>query len=263
MTSPSTRRMPSLFIGHGSPLNAIEPSPYSRAWAALGRRLPTPRAVLCISAHWYVPGSPVTADDAPRTLHDFRGFPPALYAVNYPAPGDPGLARRVAALATPTPVPLSLDWGLDHGSWSVLVHLYPDARVPVLQLGIDARQPPAFHYALGQRLAPLLDEGVLVLGSGNVVHNLGLIDWREDAPPQPYASEFEATVVAAVRDGRDTALIDYPALGPAARQAVPTPEHYLPLLYVLGTRQAGEAADTPLAGISHGSISMLCVTVGG
>jgi 4,5-DOPA dioxygenase extradiol len=233
------RPMPTLFVGHGSPMNAIEDNDFSRAWRALGTRLPRPRAILCVSAHWETAGVAVTADARPATIHDFYGFPEALYAVDYPAPGDAALARRVVELLAPLPVRLADDWGLDHGAWSVLRLIYPDADVPVVQLGIDTTLPAAHHGALARHLAPLRDEGVLVMGSGNIVHNLRYFR-RAGGPPLDWAARFDAAVRSRVERGDMDTLENCDGLGPDARLAVPTPEHYLPLLYVLALRRADD-----------------------
>ena len=255
--------MPALFVGHGNPMNAIGHNAWTRGWAAIGAALPRPRAILAVSAHWYVPETAVTAMPAPRTIHDFAGFPPALSAVRYPAPGDPALAERVAALLAPTPVRLDRSWGLDHGTWSVLVHMFPRADVPVVQLAIDGTQPPEFHLALGRRLAPLRDEGVLVVGSGNLVHHLHAYAWGS-RPVEPYdwALRFEARARELLVAGEDAALAAYEALGDDALLSVPTPDHYLPLLYVLGLRRAGDTVGFPVEGIDGGSVSMLAVQIG-
>ena len=253
---------PALFLGHGSPMLAIEPSRYGDAWQHLGRSLPRPRAILAVSAHWYIRGIAVTAQAQPRTIHDFYGFPPALFAVRYPAPGNPQLARRVAQLLAPTPVRLDEDWGLDHGTWSVARHAYPAADIPIVQLSIDATLSPAQHYALAQRLAPLRDEGVLVLGSGNVVHNLALLQFDGAASAPPWAQSFNAAVRAAVQERRHADLANYGTLDAGAAMSVPTPEHYLPLLYVLALQRHGESASLPVDGIELGAISMMCVQVG-
>ncbi len=259
-----TELLPAIFFGHGNPLNALQENDYTRGWAALGRALPRPRAILCVSAHWYVPETAVTAMAAPRTIHDFGGFPPELYQVQYPAPGSPALAERVQALLAPLPVRRDEQWGLDHGTWSVLCHAFPQADVPVVQLSLDATQPAAFHYELGQRLAPLRAEGVLIIGSGNLVHNLRAYAWgQREAQPYDWAERFEARVRALLLAGDDGPLIDYETLGPEARLAVPTPEHYLPLLYVLGARGTDEPVAFPIEGIEGGSISMLTVQFGG
>jgi 4,5-DOPA dioxygenase extradiol len=254
---------PALFLGHGSPMLAIEPSRYGTAWQEMGRKLPRPRAILAVSAHWYIRGTAVTAQSQPRTIHDFYGFPPALYAVQYPAPGDPHLAARVSALLAPTPVRPDEEWGLDHGTWSVLRHMYPQADIPVVQLSIDARLSGPQHYTLAQRLAPLRDEGVLVLGSGNVVHNLRQLQFDAAATPPAWAQTFNTAVRTAVQGGRHAELAAYESLDAGADLSVPTPEHYLPLLYVLALQRPGEIASMPLDGIELGAISMLCVQLGG
>ena len=229
-------RMPALFLGHGSPMNAIEDNEFHRGWRALGQRLPRPRAVLCVSAHWETRGVYAGAADSPETIHDFYGFPQALFDVQYRAPGDPGLARRAAELAGAQQDP---DRGLDHGAWGVLIAMYPDASVPVVQLSLDTTQPGAFHYALAKKLAPLRDAGILVVGSGNIVHNLGV--WRPgDGRPYDWALRFDAEVRRRIDAGDHQALADYPSLGADARLSVPTPEHYLPLLYVLALQDKGE-----------------------
>jgi 4,5-DOPA dioxygenase extradiol len=260
----STARMPAVFLGHGNPMNALRDNAWSRAWATLGAALePRPRAVLAVSAHWYVTGTAVTAMASPRTIHDFGGFPRDLFAVRYPAPGDPALAARVAELLAPLPVRADDAWGLDHGTWSVLCHVFPAAEIPVVQLSIDETMPPAFHYELGRRLRVLRDEGVLILGSGDVVHNLEAYAWGGH-PAQPYdwAVRFESTVREHLVTGDHAGLIDYAALGKDALLCVPTPEHYLPLLYVLGASFAGEPVAFPAEGIDGGSVSMLAVRFG-
>jgi 4,5-DOPA dioxygenase extradiol len=254
-------RLPAVFFGHGSPMNAIEDNGYTEAWARLGRELPRPRAVLAISAHWYGPGTHVTAMERPPTIHDFGNFPRALHEFEYPAPGDPVLAARVAELLAPLPVAADERWGLDHGTWSVLTHVYPDADVPVVQLSLDENQPPEFHYALGERLAPLRDEGVLVIASGNVVHNLDA--FRGPRPVgDDWAGRFERRVRELAAAGDGIALTRFEQLGPEARLAVPTPEHYLPLLPILGTRRADEPVTFPTEGTVGGALSMLSVRVG-
>jgi 4,5-DOPA dioxygenase extradiol len=257
-------RLPAVFLGHGNPMNALQQNAWTRAWAALGAGLaPRPRAVLAISAHWYIAGTAVTAMTAPRTIHDFGGFPRELFAVRYPAAGDPALAGRVTELLAPLPVERDQSWGLDHGTWSVLCHVFPEADVPVVQLSIDGTQPPAFHYELGTRLRPLRDEGVLILGSGDVVHNLEAYAWgRHPAQPYDWALRFESTVCERLVAGDYASLINYSAFGNDALLSVPTPEHYLPLLYVLGTSVPGEFVTFPTEGIDGGSVSMLAVRFG-
>jgi len=255
--------MPAVFLGHGSPMNALSDNAHTQAWTALGRSVPRPRAVLAVSAHWYIPHCAVTANAWPPTIHDFGGFPEALYQASYPAPGSPELARRVLELLDPVPVDLDEGWGLDHGTWSVLAHVFPDADIPVVQLALDRTRDPAYHLDLGRRLRPLREEGVLIVGSGNVVHNLARYAWDgEPAPAPEWAVRFEARVREAVTAGDDTALADYPGLDPEARLAVPTPEHFLPLLYVLGPRLETDPVTFPTEGLEGGTISMLSARIG-
>ena len=258
-----TETMPAVFFGHGNPLNALARNEYTEAWAALGRDLPRPRAVLCVSAHWYVPGTSVTATESPRTIHDFGGFPRELYEFQYPAPGDPELADRVRELLAPAPVGLDYRWGLDHGTWSVLCHVFPRADVPVVQLSIDETQAPSFHYELAKRLAPLRDEGVLVMGSGNLVHNLHAYAWgRHKVEPFDWAVRFEGRTRELLLAGNDGPLVAYETLGRDALLAAPTPDHYLPLVYVIALRREGERVSFPVEGVDGGSVSMLSVRIG-
>ena len=244
-------------------MNALARNRYTERWAAIGAEIPRPKAVLCISAHWYVSGAALTVNTAPRTIHDFGGFPPELYQVQYPAPGDPQLARRVQKALAPLPVELDERWGLDHGTWSVLRHLYPQADVPVVQLSIDQTRAAPFHYEIGQRLAKLREEGVLIVGSGNLVHNLRAYEWGRDADdPYDWAARFETAAKEMILSGESKPLIGYESLGRDAMLSVPTPEHYLPLLYVLGARQQGETATFPVEGIDGRSMSMLAVRIG-
>lgn len=256
-------RMPVVFVGHGSPMNTLERNRYTEGWSQIASSLPRPRAVLAISAHWYIDGTAVTAMEEPRTIHDFGGFPEELHRFQYPAPGDPDLAARVRHLLAPVPVALDEGgWGLDHGTWSVLAHMYPKADVPVVQLAIDRGEPNEFHYALGQSLAALRDDGILILGSGDVVHNLRLMQRRPDAKPPDWATVFNDHVRDCLKRRDHAALIDYEAFGQAARLSVPTPEHYLPLLYVIGAQGEDEPIWFPTDGIDMGSISMMSVIVG-
>ena len=257
------RRMPALFVGHGNPMNALENNSYTGGWSAIGAALPQPSAILSISAHWYGPGTAVTAMDEPPTIHDFGGFPADLYAFEYPASGDPALASRVEQLLAPAFVESDQQWGLDHGTWAVLCHLFPDAEVPAVQLKIDETQPPEFHYDIGTRLAPLRDEGILILGSGNVVHNLHAYAWgRHPVEPFDWALRFERRLRRALDERDDQALIDYEAWGRDALLAVPTPEHFLPLLYIVGLRREDDELRFPVEGIDGGSVSMLAVQFG-
>jgi 4,5-DOPA dioxygenase extradiol len=252
--------MPVLFVGHGSPTNAIEDNEFSQAWAAAGRALPVPTAILCISAHWETAGVKVTAMDRPRTIHDFYGFPDELFAVTYPAPGSPRLAARVQELLGGTTVSADLKWGLDHGAWSILRRLFPDAQVPVAQLSLDASRPPAEHYRLARDLAPLRSEGVLVVGSGNLVHNLRVIQWEGGA--FDWARRFDAEVARLILAGDHESLAHYERLGPDAAHSIPTNEHYLPLLYALALQQPGELVRFFAGQVVMGSISMRSLRIG-
>jgi 4,5-DOPA dioxygenase extradiol len=255
-------RQPALFLGHGSPMNAIEDGEFRRAWVELGRRLPRPEAILCVSAHWETRGVFLTAAETPPTIHDFYGFPQELFAVRYPAPGAPALARRVASMLSSVGAGLDPARGLDHGCWSVLVAMYPEADVPVVQLSLDSRQPAAFHYELAKRLRPLRDDGVLVLGSGNVVHNLRHADFGLDAG-YDWAVRFDALVRAGVAAGDHAALVEYAGQGKGdARLAIPTPEHYLPLLYPLALQEPVDEVRIFNDRCVLGSISMTSVLLG-
>ncbi|MGC4000849.1 MAG: 4,5-DOPA dioxygenase extradiol [Anaeromyxobacter sp.] len=245
--------MPALFLGHGNPMNALEDNAWSRAFRELGRALPRPKAILAISAHWYADGTFATGDEQPETIHDFGGFPDALYRIEYPAPGDPALARRTVGLLEGRRASLSAEWGLDHGTWSVLVHLRPAADLPVVQLSLDARLPPGEHLAIGRALAPLRDEGVLILGSGNLVHNLrhafGAWQRGETATPD-WARAFDEEVAQALarHDGDELVRLLDTEHG---RLAAPTPDHYLPLLYVAGASTAEDPVRFPIRGVRH------------
>jgi len=255
--------MPAIFFGHGNPMNALQQNDWTTGWAMIGKSIPRPRAILCVSAHWYLPATLVSALPQPRTIHDFGGFPRELYQVQYGAPGAPELARQVRELLAPLPAELDQSWGLDHGTWSVLVHVYPEADVPVIQLSIDETQPAAFHFELGKRLAPLRDEGVLIIGSGNLVHNLHTYAWGRQIPePYDWAVRFEAAAKQLMTAGEFAPLIDYETLGRDAVLSIPTPDHYLPLLYVLGTKRGDEMVSFPVAGVDGGSVSMLTVQIG-
>jgi 4,5-DOPA dioxygenase extradiol len=256
-------RMPAIFFGHGNPMNAVSANQYTEAWQRIGRETRRPKAILSISAHWFVPKTGVTITTAPRTIHDFGGFPRELYRVEYPAPGDPELARRVKEMLEPLPVVLDESWGFDHGTWAVLCHVYPAADIPIVQLSIDETQPASFHYDIGQKLAPLRDEGVLIVGSGNLIHNLHAYAWGRHMPdPYEWAIRFEERARDMMLNGRFAPLVNYESIGPDAQLSIPTPDHYLPLLYVLGTRQKDEAVTFPVEGIDGGSVSMLAVQVG-
>jgi 4,5-DOPA dioxygenase extradiol len=255
--------MPSVFFGHGNPMNALLANEFTDGWRRVVAAIPKPRAILAISAHWYLPKTAVTIGPFPKTIHDFGGFPQELYRVQYPAPGDEWLARRVRSLLHPHKVEFADDWGLDHGTWSVLRHAYPDADIPVVQLSINEIHPASFHLELSKQLAPLRGESVLVIGSGNIVHNLHAYAWgRHMATPFDWAGRFESVARELMLSEDYASLIHYERLGYDAQLAIPTPEHFLPLLYVLGTRQPADELSFPVSGFDGGSISMLCVQVG-
>jgi 4,5-DOPA dioxygenase extradiol len=255
--------MPAIFFGHGNPMNALLNNLYTERWSAIGKAVARPRAIVCISAHWYIPGAAVTVNSAPRTIHDFGGFPRELYEVQYPAPGDPELARRVQKMLAPIPVEFDERWGLDHGTWSVLRHVYPNADIPIVQLSIDETKPASFHYEIGQRLAPLREEGILLVGSGNLVHNLHAYAWgRHAVDPFEWAVRFEQEARGWLQSGDHRPLVHYETLGREAQLSIPTPDHYLPLLYVIGAGSAKDRLSFPVEGVDGGSISMLSVQLG-
>lgn len=251
--------MPLLFVGHGNPMNAIEDNEFSRAWTQLGAALPRPRGIVCVSAHWETDGTCVTAMDRPATIHDFSGFPAALENMLYPAPGSPELADRVMAIAPSARIRPDRSWGLDHGAWSVLCRMYPQADIPVVQVSLDAGAPPDFHYELGRELGELRQEGVLLLGSGNMVHNLGVMAWQQGG--FDWAEECDKAMAELIAAADHQALIDYARI-PHARKAIPTEEHYLPLLYVLGAAGEGEPVTFFNEKVTLGSVSMRGVRVG-
>lgn len=255
--------MPAIFFGHGNPMNALYRNAWTEGWAEIGRIVPRPRAVLCVSAHWYVPAVGVTAMEGPRTIHDFGGFPRELFEVQYPAPGSRELAERVGDLLDGDVIQDTVRWGLDHGTWSVLCHVFPDADVPVVQLSIDETQPAAWHYEFAQALRPLRDEGVLIVGSGNLVHNLHAYGWgKKDVEPYDWAMRFEEQARGLIIAGDHDPLINYQLLGKNALLSAPTPDHYLPLLYVLAQQQEGDEVTFPIEGFDGGSISMTTVKIG-
>ena len=258
-----TSRLPTIFFGHGNPLNALQQNAYTEAWAAIGKSIEKPKAILCVSAHWYIAATAVTAMPQPRTIHDFGGFPGALYEIEYPAPGSPSLAKQIRDSLAPIPVTMDQSWGLDHGTWSVLCHVFPNAEVPVVQLSMDETQPPEFHYELGKRLGPLRDDGVLVIGSGNLVHNLHTYAWgRHNSEPFDWAIRFETRARDLLIDRHDESLVNYESLGHEAILSAPTPDHYLPLLYVLGASEADDNGRFLVEGFDGGSVSMLSVRFG-
>ena len=261
----NTATMPVLFLGHGSPMNAIEENEFVAGFRKMGQALPKPQAILCISAHWETRGTMVTAMEQPRTIHDFGGFPKELFAVQYPAPGSPELAHITQEIITQTKVGLDEQWGLDHGAWSVIKHLYPDANVPVIQMSIDYTQGPAYHYELGKQLMALRNKGVLIVGSGNMVHNLRMVAWDKlDTPGFGYdwALEAREQMNAAILKGDHQALVNFKQQGRAFDLAIPSPEHYLPLLYTLGLQQKGEAISLFNDQALGGSLTMTSVKIG-
>jgi len=253
--------MPVVFVGHGSPMNAVEDNEFSRAWAEMGKTLPRPKAIVCVSAHWETAGTLVTAMERPKTIHDFYGFPQELYAQRYPAPGSPDLARQVQETVSKAQIAADLDWGLDHGAWSVLRRMFPSADIPVVQLSLDRTKAPAAHYELGQELAPLRNKGILIVGSGNIVHNLQQVVWQDQAQ-YDWALEFDAAIKELILSGDHDSIIHYQKLGQAARLAVPTLEHFLPLLYILAFQDKDESATFFADRVTFGSISMRSIRIG-
>ena len=257
--------MPVLFIGHGSPMNGIEDTEFSRRWTAMAKEIPTPAAVLVVSAHWFTRGTRITAMEFPETIHDFGGFPKALFDVQYPAPGSPTLAAETASMIHAADVELDHDWGLDHGTWTVVRHMYPDATIPVLQLSIDYSKGPQFHLDLARELYGLRKKGVLIIGSGNMVHNLRMVAWDKLNVPNfgfDWAVEMNASFKEHIRSGDFSKLVHYDRLGAAARLAIPTPEHYLPLLYTLGLKGPKDETTFFNDQVVGGSLTMTSVKLG-
>ncbi|EIV2971500.1 4,5-DOPA dioxygenase extradiol [Cronobacter sakazakii] len=261
----ASTRMPALFLGHGSPMNVLEDNRYTRAWRTLGETLPRPKAIVMVSAHWFTRGTGVTAMEQPQTIHDFGGFPQALYDTHYPAPGSPALAQRVVDLLAPLPVTLDKEaWGFDHGAWGVLIKMYPQADIPLVQLSIDSTKPPVWHYQMGQRLAALRDEDVMLVASGNVVHNLRTARWHGEGEPYPWAESFNNFVKENLTwrgEAAEHPLVNYLA-HPGGSLSNPTAEHFLLLLYTLGAWDGSENISIPVDGLEMASLSMLSVQVG-
>lgn len=259
----SESRMPALFLGHGSPMNVLEDNRYTQAWEHLGQTLPRPRAIVAVSAHWYTRGTAVTAMENPRTIHDFGGFPQALFDIRYPAPGSPALAKTIQEILLPVEVAADQSWGFDHGSWGVVKKMYPAADIPMVQLSIDGTKPAEYHYRLGRELSALRDQGVMIIASGNVVHNLRMVIWQGAAEPYPWAESFNQFVrdnIAWQGEGQHP-LVDFMRHEGAALSN-PTPDHYLPLLHILGAWDGKEPISIPVDGIEMASLSMLSVQVG-
>lgn len=266
LTEPlaKTAKMPVLFLGHGSPMNAIEENEFVTGFRNIAKNIPRPNAILCVSAHWETKGTYVTAMQHPRTIHDFGGFPDELFAVQYPAPGSPALASETKSLITKTEVGLDDKWGLDHGAWSVIKHLYPDADIPVIQMSIDYSKPPQFHYELAQQIKSLREKGVLIIGSGNMVHNLRRVEWRRlnETFGYDWALEAGEKMKSYILDGDHNPLINYRAQGTAFNLAIPTPEHYLPLLYSLALKEDSEAVELFNDKAVAGALTMTSVKIG-
>ena len=261
----NTEKMPVLFLGHGSPMNAIEENQFVQGFRNISREIPKPNAILCISAHWFTNGTFVTAMLNPKTIHDFYGFPKELFEVNYPAPGSPELARETAELLLPEIVEEDHSWGLDHGAWSVIRHLYPNAEIPVIQLSIDYTKPPQFHFDLAKKLQKLREKGILIIGSGNIVHNLRMIDWKNIntvGAGWDWAVEAREKTNNWLLDGNFQNLIDYQRQGVALQTAVPSPDHYLPLIYSLGLKEKSENLSLFNDELIGGSLSMTSVRIG-
>jgi 4,5-DOPA dioxygenase extradiol len=262
---PLSPKMPVLFLGHGSPMNAIEENEFVRGFREIAKKMPKPKAIVCISAHWFTQGTKVTAMPIPKTIHDFGGFPEALYQVQYPAKGDPELAKTTKHLLAPTQVALDETWGLDHGAWSVLKHLYPKADVPVIQLSIDYTKAPEAHYELAQQLKQLRNKGILLVGSGNLIHNLGLVDFQNINRVDygyDWAIEANELIHNKIRSGNVRELVNYAKLGKAMQLAVPTPEHYLPMVYTLGLMDKSESIELFNDKLLAGSLSMTSLRIG-
>ncbi|QCR21246.1 4,5-DOPA dioxygenase extradiol [Pontibacter sp. SGAir0037] len=257
-----SHKMPAYFLGHGSPMNALEENEFTRTWQHIGQDLPKPRAILCISAHWETKGTFVTAMEAPRTIHDFYGFPRALFEVQYPAAGNKEVAELTQQLVQKTQIGLDHEWGFDHGSWSVIRHIYPQADVPLLQLSIDYSKPAVWHYELAKELSELRKKGVLIIGSGNIVHNLRTINWQQKEGGYDWAEEVNESVKNLILQDNHRPLQQFEKLGSAAALAIPTPEHYLPLLYTLGVKEEGEQVSFLNDKLLMGSLSMTSVKVG-
>lgn len=262
---PSSERMPVLFLGHGSPMNAIEENEFVTGFRNVAAKLPKPKAILCISAHWFTRGTKVTAMEMPRTIHDFGGFPQALFDVQYPAKGSPTLAKETADILKPLEVELDEKWGLDHGAWTVIKHLYPNADVPVIQMSIDYTKSPTYHFELAAKLNELRDKGIMIIGSGNIVHNLGLADFanlNKDNYGFDWAIEVRSKVNNWLGDGNFKSIVEYDKQGKAFQLAIPTPEHYLPLIYTLGLKSKKDDLSMFNDKMLAGSLSMTSVRIG-
>ncbi len=263
--STQEQLMPVLFVGHGSPMNGIEDNEFSQRWTKIAQEIPTPKAVLVVSAHWFTRGTRITAMDFPETIHDFGGFPQALFDVQYPAPGSPALAKEMATLIHSAHVEQAHDWGLDHGTWTIVRHMYPEANIPVLQLSIDYTKGPQYHYDLAKELYALRRKGVLIIGSGNMVHNLGMLAWNKINEPgygYDWALQLNETFKQFITEGNHKALIQYETISKEAKLAIPTPEHYLPLLYSIGLQGPKDSVAFFNDKVMAGSLTMTSVKLG-
>ncbi len=261
---PLTEKMPVLFLGHGSPMNAIEENEFVKGFRDIAKTIPTPNAIICVSAHWFTKGTKVTAMEMPKTIHDFGGFPQALFDVQYPAKGSPSLAQETKILLSPTAVELDEKWGLDHGAWSVIKHLYPEANIPVIQLSIDYNKSPQQHYELAQQLSSLRNKGILIIGSGNIIHNLRMVDFanaHKDNYGYDWAVEARLTINNYLLEGNYQPLIEYHKQSKAFQLAIPTPDHYLPLIYSLGLQEKGESVQLFNDKLLAGSLSMTSLKI--
>jgi len=263
LTDPmeNTDKMPVLFLGHGSPMNAIEETEFSKGWRTVGQSIPRPKAIICVSAHWETKGTFVTAMEKPKTIHDFGGFPQELFDVQYPAPGSPSTAAETKSMISSTQVGLDQQWGLDHGCWSIVKHLYPKADIPVIQLSLDYTKGPEYHYALAKELSALRRKGILIVGSGNMVHNLGILDWQHQDTGFDWAIEANTLMKNLITKGDFNSLVNYKALGKSVQLSVPTPEHYLPLLYTLGLKDDKDTISLFNDKTIMGSISMTSLMI--
>ena len=261
MNTPQNHKMPALFLGHGSPMNVIEGNRFSKSWDILGKSLPMPKAILSISAHWETRGTWITAMENPNTIHDFGNFPQALFDIQYRAKGDLELAKRIQSLVSSANVSLDYDWGLDHGTWGLLARMFPEANVPVLQLSLDKTLTPQEHYEIAQELKPLRDEGVLILGSGNIVHNLRYFSFSPDDEPCDWAVEFDEKIKQDLLNEDHQSILGYESLGEIARLSAPTPEHFLPLIYIIALQAKEERVTFPIEGIVAKSTSMRGVMI--
>jgi 4,5-DOPA dioxygenase extradiol len=254
------KRMPVLFMGHGNPINAIEKNEFSDKWSSLGETLPKPKSIVCISAHWETNGTEVTAMPQPKTIHDFGGFPKALYEVQYPAPGNPELANEIIRNVSKVKITPDMNWGLDHGCWSVIRCMYPLADIPIVQLSLDRDQPASYHYQLAKELQFLREKGVMIIGSGNMVHNLRRVEWQNEGEAE-WAQLVNDTLKKLILNDEHDALIDYQKLGKEVQMAIPTPEHYLPLLYILALKQKEEIITFFNDKLIMGSLSMTSLMI--